>query len=97
MHRDDWRAFYLINQDRIYKWDIEIGEINHLYDLKNEIEGFQFELKDALTKESVLEFSYQNRIKKRAKMYDMDIETYLELIDIIEENNFWIYEVKKIF
>ena len=36
------------------KWDIEIGEINHLYDLKNEIEAFQFELKDAFEKESVL-------------------------------------------
>ena len=77
------------------KWNIEVGEIKHYYDLKSEIEAFQVQLKDAFEKEPILEFSYQNRIKKRAKMHDMDIETYLEVIDVFEENNFWIDEVKK--
>jgi hypothetical protein len=53
-------------------------------------------LKDALVKEDLLDFRYKSRIIKRASFFEMDVENYLELIEIVEENNFWINEVKSI-
>ena len=79
------------------KWDIEIGEIDHLYDLESEIDAFQIQLKETITDEEIFDFSYQKRIEQRAKIFDLDTSSYLELIDVLEENNFWIDEVKRIY
>jgi len=78
------------------KWDIEIGKIEHLYDLQSEIDAFQIQLKDAILNEEIVDFSYQKRIEERAKVFDLDTSTYLELVDVLEENNFWIDEVKRL-
>jgi len=78
------------------KWDIEVGEIEHLYDLQSEVNAFQIQLKETIVNEEIFDFSYQKRIKERAKVFDLDIPTYLELVDVLEENNFWIDEVRKI-
>ncbi len=39
------------------KWDIEISDIAHPYDLKKEIESFQRTLHDTLKHETLLDFS----------------------------------------
>jgi predicted nucleotidyltransferase component of viral defense system len=78
------------------KWDIEIGEIEHLYDLQSEIDAFQIQLKEAILNKEIVDLSYQKRIKERAKVFDLDTSTYLELVDVLEENNFWIDEVKSL-
>ena len=77
------------------KWDIEIGDIEHLYDLQSEVNAFQIQLKETIVNEEIFNFSYQKRIDQRAKVFDLDTSTYLELIDVLEENNFWIDEVKR--
>jgi len=77
------------------KWDIEIGEIEHLYDLQSEVNAFQGYLKEAIANEVIIDFSYQKRIKQRAKVFDLDTSSYLELVDVLEENSFWIDEVKR--
>jgi len=78
------------------KWDIEIGEIDHLYDLQSEVNAFQIHLKETITDKKIFDFSYQRRIEQRAKVFDLDTSSYLELIDVLEENNFWIDEVKRL-
>jgi len=77
------------------KWDIEVGEIEHLYDLQSEVNAFQIQLKETIVNEEIFDFSYQRRIDQRAKVFDLDTSSYLELIDVLEENNFWIDEVKR--
>ena len=77
------------------KWDIEVGEIEHLYDLQSEVNAFQIQLKETIVNEEIFDFSYQRRIDQRAKVFDLDTSIYLELIDVLEENNFWIDEVKR--
>ena len=77
------------------KWDIEIGEIEHLYDLQSEVNAFQTQLKEAIASEEIIDFSYQKRIKQRANVFDLDTSNYLELIDVLEENSFWIDEIKR--
>lgn len=77
------------------KWDIEIGEIEHLYDLQSEVNAFQGYLKEAIANEEIFDFSYQKRINQRAKVFDLDTSNYLELIDVLEENSFWIDEIKR--
>jgi len=77
------------------KWDIEIGEIEHLYDLQSEVNAFQGYLKEAIANEEIIDFSYQKRINQRAKVFDLDTSNYLELIDVLEENSFWIDEIKR--
>ena len=78
------------------KWDIEIGEVEHLYDLQSEVNAFQGHLKEAIANEEIIDFSYQKRIKQRAKVFDLDTSSYLELVDVLEENSFWIDEVKRL-
>jgi len=75
------------------KWDIEIGDTKHLYDLQSEIDEFQNLLKDAMEKEEILDFSYESRIMKRVKFFDLDRVSYLELMDVLEDNAFWVEEV----
>ena len=75
------------------KWDIEIGDIAHPHDLKEEIETFQELLHDALESKSLLDFSYATRIRNNATKYDLDEKTYIELIDVLDENAFWVNEV----
>jgi len=75
------------------KWDIEIADIAHPYDLKEEIENFQKALQDALESKSLLDFSYKTRIQKNAAKYDLDEKSYLELIDVLDENAFWVSEI----
>jgi len=76
------------------KWDIEIADVAHPYDLKEEIEVFQVRLHDVLKTENKLDFSYAKRIKENAKKYNLDEETYFDLIDVLEENAFWVDEVR---
>lgn len=76
------------------KWDIEVGEIEHLYDLQSELNAFQVQLKEAIVNEEIFDFSYQRRIIQRAKVFDLDISSYQELVDVLEENSFWVDEVK---
>ncbi len=78
------------------KWDIEIRDIEHLYDLKSEINEFQTLFKEAIQKEDTIDFSYQSRIAKRANTFGMDIKSYMELMDVLEENSFWANEAKSI-
>ncbi len=78
------------------KWDIEIGEIEYFHDLQIEINSFCVQLKETIVNEEIFDFSYQKRIEKRSKIFNLDISRYLELIDLIEENNFWINEVKSL-
>lgn len=78
------------------KWDIEVGEIGHLHDLQSEVNAFQVQLKETIVNEEIFDFSYQRRIDQRAKVFDLDTSSYLELIDVLEENNFWIDEVKRL-
>ncbi|SFV89772.1 hypothetical protein MNB_SV-4-954 [hydrothermal vent metagenome] len=75
------------------KWDIEIADIAHPHDLKEEIENFQKSLHDALASKSLLDFSYKKRIQNNAAKYDLDEKSYLELIDVLDENAFWVNEV----
>ena len=79
-------------------WDIETGDIPHLYDMQREIAAFQERLRQMIDdNEDILDFSYQKRIVENAKVYGLDLENYLNLIDVLEENNFWIDEVKKMY
>jgi hypothetical protein len=72
------------------KWDIEIGDhIEHLNDLKIEVENFQIELKKAFELEKTLTFSYESRISKKALEFELTNQDY---IDIIEENKFLVDE-----
>jgi hypothetical protein len=72
------------------KWDIEIGDhIEHLNDLKIEVENFQIELKKAFELEKTLTFSYESRISKKALEFKLTNQDY---IDIIEENKFLVDE-----
>ena len=78
------------------KWDIEIGEIEYFYDLQIEINTFWVQLKETIENEEIFDFSYQKRIEKRSKIFNLDISSYLELIDVLEENNFWVNEIKSL-
>ena len=72
------------------KWDIEIGDhIEHINDLKIEVENFQIELKKAFEFEKTLTFSYESRIRKKALEFELTNQDY---IDIIEENKFLVDE-----
>jgi predicted nucleotidyltransferase component of viral defense system len=75
------------------KWDIEIADIAHPHDLKQEIEMFQEKLHNTLESDHVLDFSYATRIRQNAQMYDLNMDAYLELIEVLDENAFWIDEV----
>ena len=75
------------------KWDIEIADIAHPHDLKEEIENFQRTFHDALESKSLLDFSYKKRIQNNAVKYDLDEKSYLELIDVLDENAFWANEI----
>ncbi len=79
------------------KWDIEIADIAHPHDLKEEIESFGRTLHDALESKSLLDFSYKKRIQNNAAKYDLDEKSYLELIDVLDENAFLMEEILKIF
>lgn len=79
------------------KWDIEIADIAHPHDLKEEIEYFQRSLHDALTDGSLLDFSYETRIQNNAERYDLDRKDYLELIDVLDENAFWVNEIRSYY
>ena len=72
------------------KWDIEIADIAHPYDLKLEIESFQKKLHDALQNDEVLDFSDATRIKQNAAKFSLDEKGYLELIEVLDENAFWV-------
>ena len=72
------------------KWDIEIGDhIEHLNDLKIEVENFKIELKNAFESEEVLDFSYKSRITKKALEFELSNQDYIE---VIEENKFLVSE-----
>lgn len=75
------------------KWNIEIADLEHLHDLKEEIDAFQVSFHNAFKNENTLDFSYAKRIKENAKKYELDESTYLELIDMLDENAFWVNEV----
>jgi len=75
------------------KWDIEIADITHPHDLKEEIVNFQKSLYDALESKSLLDFSYKKRIRNNAAKYDLDEKSYLELIEVLDENAFWVNEI----
>ena len=76
------------------KWDVEIADIAHPHDLKEEIGEFQRLLHDALDNQSLLDFSCATRIRNSALKYDLDEKSYLELIDVLDENAFWVNEVR---
>ncbi len=78
------------------KWDIEIANISYPYDLKEEIDSFKVSLCNVFENEKILDFSYSTRIKRNALKYDIDEKTYLELIDILEDNAFWVDEVRRL-
>ena len=75
------------------QWNIETADIEYLHDLKEEIDTFQVLLHDALENENMLDFSYAKRIKENAKKHDLDESAYLELIDVLEGNAFWVDEI----
>ena len=71
-------------------WDIEIGEqIKHLYGLKLEIDSFQEELKNTFEYNTILNFSYQTRIRAKAQKFDLVENDY---IDVVEDNEFIVEE-----
>ncbi|WP_419677732.1 nucleotidyl transferase AbiEii/AbiGii toxin family protein [Aliarcobacter lanthieri] len=76
-------------------WDIEIGEhINHLHDLKLEIDLFQKALKNTFAQKDILDFSYNSKIQKKALELGLDKNDY---IDVIEDNQFLVEEWNKYF
>jgi len=75
------------------KWDIEIADIKHPFDLQKEIEAFRVNLIETLETKDSLDFSYKTRIEQNAKKLNLDTATYLELIEVLEENSFWANEV----
>ena len=76
-------------------WDIEIGEhINHLHDLKLEIDLFQKELKNAFAQKDILDFSYNSKIQKKALELGLNKNDY---VDVIEDNQFLVEEWNKYF
>ncbi|MGB7403730.1 MAG: nucleotidyl transferase AbiEii/AbiGii toxin family protein [Arcobacter sp.] len=71
-------------------WDIEIGEqIKHLHGLKLEIDSFQEELKNTFENDTILNFSYQTRIRAKAQKFDLNENDY---IDVVEDNEFIVEE-----
>ena len=52
--------------------------------------------KEAIANEEIIDFSYKTRIRQRAKVFDLDASSYLELVDVLEENSFWIDEIKRL-
>ena len=77
------------------KWDIEIADITHPYDLKLEIESFQSKLHDALQNDEILDFSDTTRIRQNAAKFCLDEKSYLELIEVLDENAFWVDNINK--
>ncbi len=77
------------------KWDIEVGEIEHLYDLQSEINTFQMHFKETIANKAIFDFSYQTCIEQRAKLFNIDTASYLEWVDVLEANSFWSEEVKR--
>ena len=75
------------------KWDIELADTKYPYDLQKEIESFKQNLLESFKTKEWLDFSYQTRIEQNAKKYDLDTKNYLELIEVLDENSFWINEV----
>ena len=105
MHREDWDAVYL-NQDRILnslkglESDIFMAGgtglhrfvLDKPYRHSEDLDFFFPALRD---NEEIIDFSYQRHIKQRAKVFDLDTSSYLELVDVLEENSFWIDEIKR--
>ena len=79
------------------RWDIEVGECEYFYDLQSEIKEFQLFLKESLVNNKILDCSYGTRVAKRAQEFDLDINSYLELVEVIESNSFFANEVKKYY
>jgi len=77
------------------RWDIEISDVKHLYDLTLEIESFQKKLRESFEKDNRLDFSDAVRIERNAKMYGLNVKSYMELIEVLDENAFWIDDVKR--
>jgi len=75
------------------KWDIEIANINHPHDLKLEIKSFQDKMLDILQKDKELDFSDTTRIKHNAAKYNLDEKSYIDLIEVLDENAFWVDDI----
>lgn len=76
------------------QWDIEVGEdIKHLQGMKLEIDLFQKELQEAFKEGVSLDFNFQSKIQKKAKIYGLEPNDYVELV---EENKFIVDEWKNI-
>ena len=75
------------------KWDIEIANINHPHDLKLEIKSFQDKMLDILQKDKELDFSDTTRIKHNAAKYNLDKKSYIDLIEVLDENAFWVDDI----
>lgn len=77
------------------RWDIELSDIKHSQDLILEVNLFQKRLQESFKKDKQLDFSDATRIKQNAKRHKLDIKSYIELIEILDENTFWIDDVIK--
>lgn len=76
------------------QWDIEVGEdIKHLQGMKLEIDLFQKELQEAFKEGVSLDFNFQSKIQTKAKIYGLEPNDYVELV---EENKFIVDEWKNI-
>jgi predicted nucleotidyltransferase component of viral defense system len=75
------------------KWDIEIANINHPHDLKLEIKSFQDKMLDILQNDKELDFSDATRIKHNAAKYNLDEKSYTDLIEVLDENAFWVDDI----
>lgn len=76
------------------QWNIEVGEdIKHLQGMKLEIDLFQKELQEAFKEGVSLDFNFQSKIQKKAKIYGLEPNDYVELV---EENKFIVDEWKNI-
>jgi len=82
--------------EKRFKMGLKIINISYPYDLKEEIDSFKVSLCNVFENEKILDFSYSTRIKRNALKYDIDEKTYLELIDILEDNAFWVDEVRRL-
>lgn len=75
------------------KWDIDVGDnIKYLYGMQLEVELFQKELQEVFMAGKTLDFSFVSKINKKASEYELEPDDYIE---IIEDNQFIIYEWKK--
>jgi hypothetical protein len=67
--------------------------INHPHDLKLEIKSFQDKMLDILQKDKELDFSDATRIKHNAAKYNLDEKSYIDLIEVLDENAFWVDDI----